>query len=314
MTQRDSVALSIERGTSERFIGSITEQVHAIDRQLAWELTPGSSSRHCLVVTAEGNQAAIAAAYAWLAAAPPPDQLWSYLAMRPPQPLRVMEIGSWRIDLKDVRSRPELDEGAERLNVVLWHPGFADMPPDLQFHVARLFLDALAGEEGAARWIGSVVVGRVAAGGMTASELLGVIQRLRKASTGAKWALFARATADGRVVLTQINTALKRIDHPLATWHAVVNVEAPLAFDPAIPDVSGDDALIREIERAGATYVGKTVDRFRRRLHFVFVAGAQPAQALRRWAASYAGRATVELTDDPGWGFIADLTGDAVRA
>src|SRR4051812_48683983 len=70
--------------SSATLVAAITPRVHAIDDGLAWERSPGSSSRHRLTVTAAGDPDLRAPARRWRASAPPADDEWAFADTRQP--------------------------------------------------------------------------------------------------------------------------------------------------------------------------------------------------------------------------------------
>jgi hypothetical protein len=72
-TARDDVASAITAGTIGDFSDGLARRVHAIHPGLQWELTPGITTAHALVVTAGGQAPIRAVAARWLAAAPRAD-------------------------------------------------------------------------------------------------------------------------------------------------------------------------------------------------------------------------------------------------
>ena len=75
-TSRDRIAAAIEDGSVEQRVTEISDRVHRVHADLAWELAPGATSKHALVVTPEGDPVIRPKALTWLAAAPPPDETW----------------------------------------------------------------------------------------------------------------------------------------------------------------------------------------------------------------------------------------------
>jgi len=182
-SQRDRIAAAIATGTVASLAGEISAQVHRVDPKLAWELAPGHTAKHSLIVTPEGNPEVRPSSVAWLAAAPPADAVWEYYASRQPGPLASLVIAGATLDLKDVRAIAAWNESREVVNVSLWHPGFASLPPAVPKQVAFLFLDSLLGEDDVERWIGSIEVLGADTGGRTPDELRDEVARRAATAT-----------------------------------------------------------------------------------------------------------------------------------
>ena len=79
---RDQLDAGIRDGSVRAHAEMIGKKVDAIHGDLEWELTPGRTATHALVVTSAGNPGLRAVAARWLAAAPQPDDLWEYHDIR----------------------------------------------------------------------------------------------------------------------------------------------------------------------------------------------------------------------------------------
>lgn len=149
------IAAAIPAGSLARFADVMTSQVHAIDPGLAWEFGAGTSSRHQLTVTAEGDPSLRRIARRWLRAAPPGDATWSFYDMRQPSALdSVLQIGDAELRFGDVRVVATRHGSA--LDVVMYHPLFAQLPEQVQRQITYLSLDSALGEEAVELWVGSI--------------------------------------------------------------------------------------------------------------------------------------------------------------
>jgi len=299
---RGAITSAIDNGTIGQWIAALTGVVHAIDDGLAWELMPGTDSTHALVVTAEGKGELIEIAEEWRSSAPPVDATWEYHGSRPRGPLDAMTIGGLSFGLADVRARWTVDLGRERLDVTLWHPTWTAANPGQLALFSGLFLDRLLGEVDKQRWIGAVDAAESAGSGADPSSLKAAVEGLAGTATRQKWLTVARRSADGRPFLVAYNEALKRIDHPRATWHLVVEMgrDADLATEDT-PSWRNDDIVTR-LEERQAPLAGVVTDADRRFLHFVVNPAEDAIIAAREWA-SQIPRARVEAHADPGWRF-----------
>jgi hypothetical protein len=301
----DAVATAISAGTIAAWVPEITSVVHAINRGLAWELMPGSQATHALVVTSEGKAELIGVAEDWLTSGPPADATWEFHSARPPGPLDTLTVDGLAFDLAGVRSRWTRDEGREQLDIELWHPAWMEMSTRARWLSAQLFLDRLLGEADKQRWIGLVNTADAAGDGAEPASLRIAVGVLAGASTRQKWTTMRRRSADGRVSLMTMNEALKRIDHPRATWHLVVSVSR----DPQrleAPDAVHADDLVTLVEGQHANLVAVVADAHRSILHFVVDPSQGAVAAALKWAEDI-GTPSVKATADPAWRFRDDL-------
>jgi hypothetical protein len=226
-TGRDRVANAIEDGQVDRaLVDEIGRAVSAVHPQLAWELSPGRSARHAFCVSPEGRADLRRAALRWLATAPPPDDVWEYHASRQPSPtLARLDVDGRSFDLAEMRAVTSWDAARRRVDVRLWHPGFAGAPHPVRTQVAFLFLDNLLGEDEVERWVGQVDLLDLPTGGRTPDELRAEIERRRGEGGGREtWILGTIDGKDGRRTVVLADAALKRIDHPFADHHVEIGV------------------------------------------------------------------------------------------
>jgi hypothetical protein len=318
---RDRVAQAIASGGfDDRLIEDISRAVRTVHPAMAWELAPGRTAQHAFCLSPEGNPELRQAALRWLETAPPADATWEYHASKQASPtLMGLEIGGTRVDLEEMRAVTSWDPTRRRVDVRLWHPGFATAPENVRMQIGFLFLDSLLGEEEVERWIGEITLLDAPTGGRTPAELTAEIERRRDEVGGTEtWVLGELTQPDGRVVVVVADAALKRIDHPFADHH--VEIAAPLGHD-RMPDATElevlnaeEDALLARLEGV-ATYAGRTTEPGRRTMHFV----APDPEALRpgidAWAASLPDtwpngerrRIKINFEHDMGWEFQRDL-------
>ena len=304
---RDGIAADIERGTVAGRAPEISGAVDALHSKLAWELSPGSTAKHALVVSPEGNAEFRPIALRWAASAPAPDATWEYHPARQPGPPQVLEIRGTRVSFSEVRALTEWDESRELLAVRIWHPALDGLPSEVKGQIAFLFLDNLVGEDDVERWTGAIDADPEAASGVTPEALRDEIRRRAESSTGDQWALIEARDGRDDPVLVRLNSSLKRIDYPYASHHLAVILER--GFDAA-SDVAEREAIDRAEEelapalRDVAIEAAHITDRRRRVTHFVSEDGDRALEVARAWAARYpqwGTKATVE--SDPGWEF-----------
>jgi hypothetical protein len=303
--QNGNIAAAIADGSIKRWIPEITDLVHAIDAGLAWELMPGGRATHALVVTAEGKGELIGLAEDWVKGSPSADATWEYHPARPSATLGAMTVGGFTFDLRDVRARWTCDDGREQLDVELWHAAWAHASPNELAVRSQLFLDRLLGEVDKQRWIGHVDASEAARDGTDPASLRAAVHDLAGAATRQKWLTSARRTADGRSLLVTVNEALKRIDHPDATWHVIVAIDGD-GREAGDSRAKRTDDVVALLEGHQASLAGIVVDADRSSLHFVVDPTRGAVAAALQWARSVA-RARAEAHADPAWTFRREL-------
>ena len=140
-----------------RMVDALSRRVKAIHGDLAWELAPGISSQHVLVVTSEGNATIRGAARRWRLAAPPSDPVWEYSDTRRAVAEFdgiVLELGPLRVDAAS--ARVTLVERGSSIDVTMRHPTFAGGNDQLLGTATFLLLDVVLGEKSVETWVGSV--------------------------------------------------------------------------------------------------------------------------------------------------------------
>ena len=307
-TARDRVAAAIEAGDPGRMVAEISKAVDAIDPRLAWELGPGRTARHGLVVTPEGDPAVRAAALRWLQAAPPVDGTWEYHASRQASVLGRLAMGGVDVDLTAYRAIASWDEARERVDVRLWHPALADATDQLRQHVAFLFLDNLLGEDDVERWIGSIDPLEAPIEGRTPDELRAEVARRATEATGESWILGQRP--DGALVVA--NAAAKPIDHPFAATRLTITVEEGMeqfAGTERKADIeAAEDRLVEALAPVGVVQLGHVTERRRRRSYLMCRDGAAARAIAGDWATTVPDiRPKVDVAADPGWTVRGEL-------
>jgi Family of unknown function (DUF695) len=310
---RDRIAASIEAGTAHELVKEISDRVARIDTGLAWELAPGATARHALVVTPEGNPALRPKALGWLASAPPVDATWEYHASRQAGELLTLEAGGLRVDLNEFRAIASWNEDRQRVDVKLWHPALEAAPEGTRIQVAFLFLDALLGEDGVERWVGEIDVLDAPITGRSPSELRDEVDRQAAQATGESWSLSTRTDRRGEEAIVVANVAIKSIDFPYHQHHALVTVPTgseALAGNAAESDAlnAAEDRLTEAMAGASGVYVGRVTERRRRLIHFVCRDPGPAKETAEAWARDERRfQPTVQVRPDPSWGFRDEL-------
>jgi hypothetical protein len=304
---RDAIAADIERGTVAARAQEISAAVDALHPKLAWELSPGSTAKHALVVSPEGNAEFRPIALRWAASAPPPDDTWEYHPSRQPGPPQTLEIRGTRVSFSEVRALTSWDDSRELLDVRIWHPALDGLPSEVKGQIAFLFLDNLVGEDDVERWTGAIDADPEAADGITPDSLRDEIRTRAASSTGDQWALIEARDGRDDPVLIRLHSSLKRIDHPYAGHHLQVVLER--GFDAArnTEEREAIDAAEGELAPAlagVAVEAAHITDRRRRVTHFVCEDADRALAIAQAWAGRYRKWDTKAMVEaDSGWAF-----------
>jgi hypothetical protein len=308
----------IANGAYGRFTTTMTNRVHAIHRDLAWELAPGTRADHALVVTAAGVPEHRRLAEQWYQQSPAVSTTWEYHPARQASPeslANILEFGAHRLNLRDLAFDLRVDNDRQVIDAVVFHSLFAEMPSEERRQVGFLALDWALGEDGVTRWIGSfdTAITRPAAG-LPAEGLIETVEALASRASKPGWALL-HGRRNGAVVLASLAVPAKWIDHPLMDQH----FEVALPFGDQTPEglpVPGSLDQLRELEDEltqhlppHALLVAHETTRGVRTFHLYADSDDRALTELVRAAVSGWPGATVNASLDAGWRAIRHLTG-----
>ena len=304
----------VEAGQSEQLAPELSQHVDAIDPGLGWELTPGSRSRHALVVTADGVPELRYLAQRWLLAAPPPDEIWEYVDARQPawQPGAVLNLDGTDVNLDEILVAGDSGDRL-RLDVEVYHPRMRELPQQARAQIAFLALDWLLGEDAVEQWIGAVEpVVEPPPGAEPATSLPEKVQALADEVGEDTWSILEgsvrgrRALAVARQPLPRFED-LQRIDH--------VSLEVPYSDQvDGLPGPGSLDAL-RDLEDHLVALLGDASvlaahesTRGVRTFHLYARDGHLLADRLAPLVSGWSqGRVRVQVVRDPGWSAVSHL-------
>lgn len=150
-----AVARSIRDSEPAKYASAIAERVHAIHPRLSWEIGPGVGAEFSLTVTASGDTDLRQFARRWLRWAPESGPTWSYADFRRPGPVDgELQLGDVRLDLAELRVATT--RSATGLDVLVYHPAFASVPPNVHGTIVFVNLDHALGEEAVELWIDAI--------------------------------------------------------------------------------------------------------------------------------------------------------------
>jgi hypothetical protein len=304
----------------EQQSAEITAHVQAIDERLEWELSrrPDTATDQ-LVVTAGGVGELLSLAHRWAQAAPDHPG-WSYLPARPAFPAALdttlVVDGGRRISPADTEVAARVDQRRAVVDIIGYHPVFADLVAEqAREQILTRILDWLLGEDDVARWIGRVEIATDRPlDGIPAGSLPAVVEQVSAMYKEPRWALLSGSTATGLPVVATVRFPLHRVDYPLADQHVAVVLPYRDRTGQRLPTETALDALnefeerlLTVIEPAGVL-VGHESANGRRIMHVYQDAAAPVTDAVSELARSWrSGRASVAVTNDPGWAHIAHL-------
>jgi hypothetical protein len=313
---RGDVARAIGDGSVERFTKIFCDQVEAIHKDLQWELTPGATAEHCLVVSPGGNPELRAAAARWLAQAPAADGTWEYQAVRRADASvfeSTLTMNGRRLEMGRVRYGISVDQDASRIDVQCYHPDFTGLPEGMPEQITMLTLDWALGEDDVEIWIGEIGwTGTEPEAPKTPQDLRHAVAAI--AGDDDRWIMLGGERRDGTALSAVVASPLRPARWPRFDLHVPVVLPYQRANDARLPVGESLQAL-RDFEDAlgaaiggNGTLVAHESCAGVRTLHYYVDsqsnAQAQIAEALPRWRE---GRASSQPARDPAFAEVRHL-------
>jgi hypothetical protein len=313
-------AAALAAGRTADVVSPLGAAVTRLHRELSWELAPGTTSEHVLVVTAAGDPRLRALARRWLRAAPPADAVWEYADTRPAERdlTWALQVEGAEVDAAGAVLACHLDEERACVDVVLHHPRYAALPADLRDQVTFLLLDHALGEQAVETWIGAVSSSAQRPDGAL-TDLAGLAATLevlaeRHRDGAGSWTLLEAELPSGQVLLAAAQVPLRAAVAPHLDQH--VRVELPYAgrTGSALP-AEESLAALRAVEdhvvaglRGDGRLVAHETSGGLRTLHMYVDSTTGAAGRVRAVAEAWPeGRARTSVTADPGWSAVAHL-------
>ncbi|GIJ49017.1 hypothetical protein Val02_59030 [Virgisporangium aliadipatigenens] len=307
---RPRVEAAVQTGDWGTIADEVSERVNALDPELEWEFSSGSSSAHALVVTPCGDAKLRATAARWLAGAPAPDATWEFHASRQPDPAALeaeMQIGGAELPLADLRYVFEVDEDRPVVSVHVHHPMFGALPEQVRTQVAFLSLDWLLGEDGVETWIQGVeaAVAPPPADAHTGAALKATVDGIAAAHREPVWALLS-AEDRGMPVIATVQMPLRPVRFPRFDTHVAVTLPFKRMNEGGLPVEGSLDAL-RALEDditaaldGDGDLLAHETSRGVRKLHYYVDGGTGAAQVVERRAAAWSeGKVRCARSYDP---------------
>lgn len=315
----EGTARAIDEGSLEAWADELAARVDAVDPELAWELSPGATSRHVLVVTAEGDPAVRPTARRWRRAAPPPDAVWEYSDVRLPASKMdwTLTLDGRALDADAVRALAT--SAGSSLDVVIHHPEMAQMAERTRDQAAFLLLDTALGEAAVETWIGTVRSSAApVASGVDLSRLRKMVAALEAEHTNDEgepsWAVLEATNQRGAPVLALTRVPLRPMTAPHLDTHVGISLRFADVEESGLPGERSltalralEDHLIERLGDSGQVVAHETTTGVRM-LH-LYVDSTTPAvdqikAALGGWAES---RPRVDIAIDPAWDAVRHL-------
>jgi hypothetical protein len=152
-----------EADDPQEVVNEVGEYMERTLPGLSWALGRGENGKHSFTVTGEGLvPKQLLAAYWQSQAVELPG--WTFYASRqpsPPETLKDLAIGVSEDDQVDAASvivKTSVDEEAEQIDIIAWHPSLAKVPAEHHFQILFLLLDEALGEFGVQTWLGEIKV------------------------------------------------------------------------------------------------------------------------------------------------------------
>ena len=304
---------------SEDFARSMTPRVSALG-ELRWELAAGEISSHVLVITAEGDPAALAAARRVFLAAPDADATWSYVDTRPPVPdaesVVLSTTGFADVDFSRVQVAARMNNG--RFDVQLHHPAFPDLPEDARAMVTFMALDAALGEVDTALWLGEVTpVEFSPLDGFGLMALRSVVQDLKRRRLDQNgqpgWVMLRGETKEGPL-LAMARSPLHPLTAPNLDTYVALALPYSHRTDDGLPDegslepLHAFEALLEKELGTAGTVVAHLSNAGVRTMHVYVDSAAGVLPKVKSIARSWKqGTANVHDMPDPGWKAVSHL-------
>ena len=312
------VADSIDPRRPSELTDELTRRVQAIHPDLTWHFGQGVGSDHCLPVSANGVAVVRPAAERWLRAAPAATRTWEFRSSQQADPAvmaNVLDIAGHRVDLSRTAFSISRGEGRSRVDVGVFHPAFAQMPPGAAWQVTRLVLDWVVGEDNVERWLGRIEPLRSApAEPASADALTREVVQLAAARTVDAWALGRWESPDGTTGIALFRPWLRWLDYPTLDRHHLIAVTYDaqangLPADGAALDAlrTVEDGLISTIGSRGVL-VGHESSRCVRTFHiYTDSEDAAVGDAINAYVARTGH--TTHSSPDPAWREVRHFTG-----
>jgi hypothetical protein len=237
---RPRLEAELPRTLSPALQQALSAQVDALQSELAWELGRAPDGVFELALSGEGRFPLRRLTEAWRQAAPAGLTRWRFLPARGATPGHTqLDYAGHSVDLGQLAFGLTPDEARARVDVTVWHPGFAAMEPGARSAVAFLALDGLLGEDEVERWVGRVATELTRGEGFVNAQALHAHVTALAAAPHDTFAHLQGKNAKGHAALATLNLALKRLNHLAYEDQLVVTLGYRAADAQGLPHARG---------------------------------------------------------------------------
>ena len=155
---------TIESGKCAELADEVSEFMGDTMPGLAWVFGPGEDGGHSFTVSGEGMVAKQLLADYWLGQQVESPGWTFYESRQPNQHLENIAVeidGLGRVDAETMLIETTVDQEQELLDIVVWHPLFAELPDEHHAQLLFLLLDETLGEFGTQTWLGGIDVAEI---------------------------------------------------------------------------------------------------------------------------------------------------------
>ena len=162
-TVADRFFEAIEAGRCEDLTSEVSEATVFSLPTMAWVFGPGENGGHSFTVSGEGYLPKQLLAEYWHTRALEISH-WTFHASRQPaeeENLKTMAIAIGEhesIDTESFLIQTEVDDEAEKIHIVAWHPLLEKLPEEHHYQILFILLDEALGEFGTQTWLGEIKV------------------------------------------------------------------------------------------------------------------------------------------------------------
>lgn len=177
----------IEQGNCASLAPEVSKVSERLLPHMAWVFGPGENGGHSFTVSGEGQLVKQLLAEYWHSQAPTIPH-WTFYASR--QPARFDDLKKFSIsfakgegiDMEHFLVKTSVDEEAQKVDIVAWHPSLQKVPPDHHYQILFLLLDEALGEFGTEMWLGEIRIETLAEGPglITLADLPSMIEKANK--------------------------------------------------------------------------------------------------------------------------------------
>ncbi|GII55765.1 hypothetical protein Pth03_41540 [Planotetraspora thailandica] len=315
---RPEIDAYIEAEDTQALAELIGGAVTTLHPSLIWEIAPGGTARHALVVSASGDPELRPLAHRWAKAAPPTDDLWEFHPSRQANPKAAevtVEVAGREFGVDRLVLGLRVPPGAARVDVSAFHPIFPDIDDETRLEATLLALDWLLGEDEVARWVGDIIAAEFEPiDAIPAIHLSAVVADIAEGVKPGQWALLEGQTGQGARLTVVARHPLRPVDFPTFDQHIAISLPYANAQEDGQPAGPSMKALRDFEERLGellgkrgsAVLAAHLTSGGTREMHVYADPSGDAALVIKELVPSWPeGRARVDVAADPSWSAVA---------